>query len=162
MSKRQRRQRTKPPKRVARQHPALMPDRLPGRRHRVLLDAARPRYCIEVLIAHHNRHMRTLGHRDGDPIEPACMGLVRSYVKRIGSAPATTSNGVIARMWLNRRDLNEKPSEIVAHECAHAAMVWVRLRGERLRTMRSEEVLCYAVGRLVAQVNRVCYAEQIW
>lgn len=157
-----RRPRGKPPKRVARQHPPLMPDRLPGRLYRVLLDAAHPRYCVEVRIARTNRHMRTLGHRDGDPIEPACMGLVRHYVKRIGGARTTINNGVVARMWLNRQDLAREPSEIVSHESAHAAMAWVRFRGENLRNMRSEEVLCYAVGRLVAQINRVCYAERIW
>jgi hypothetical protein len=151
----------KPPKRIRKRHP-LMPDRLPGRLHRVYFDAAHPRYILEIRIARTNRHMRTLGHRDGDPIEPECMGLVRHYVKRIGGARSTLRNGVVASMWLNRRDLTRKPSEIVSHECTHAAMAWARLRGEHLLNMRSEEVLCYAVGRLVAQVNRVCYAERVW
>lgn len=65
-------------------------------------------------------------------------------------------------MFLNVRDLRDRPSEIVAHECAHAAMAWARLQHARLWRMDGEEVLCYAVGHLVKQVNRVCFAHGVW
>lgn len=67
-----------------------------------------------------------------------------------------------ARMFLNVKDLKARPSEIVAHECGHAAMAWARLQRANLRQMLGEEVMCYALGRLVAQVNRVCFASGAW
>ena len=106
--------------------------------------------------------MRSIAHLKRDPLEPECMGLVRHYITRCTRRRVALAGGVVARMYLNRRDLRERPSEIVAHECTHAGMAWARFRGESLRNMRSEEVLCYATGRMVAQVNRIGYAEGVF
>lgn len=90
------------------------------------------------------------------------MGLVKHYTDSITGAFVYRPGGMVARMYLNVRDLRERPSEIVAHECGHAAMAWARLRGANLRRMPGEEVMCYALGRLVSQVNRCCYASGVW
>ena len=94
--------------------------------------------------------------------EPECMGLVRSWHSKITGRPAVRPGGVIARVYLNRRDLRDKPSEIVSHECTHAGMAWARFNRVSLGRMAGEEVLCYAVGKMVAQVNRIGYAEGVW
>lgn len=165
MKRHERRSRGKPPKRVARRHPLLHPERVPvARRYRVMPDpVSAPRYLVEVYIAKDRRHMRSLANLKHDPLEHECMGLVRHYCHRTTSwRRAALANGVIARMYLNRRDLRARPSEIVAHECTHAGIAWARFRRETLYGMRSEEVLCYATGRLVSQINRVCHAEGVW
>lgn len=133
----------------------------PARLYRIQPDPAAP-YRIEVHICRDRRHMRSLANLERDPVEPQCMGLVRHYVTKTTGRRARLANGVIARMYLNRRDLQDRPSEIIAHECTHAGMGWARFRGETLRTMRSEEVLCYATGRMVANINRICYAEKVF
>jgi len=92
---------------------------------------------------------------------PETMGEMRSYIYARGvhrNAGRIRPNGVVGHIFLNKRDLANKPSEIIAHECAHAGMAWVRLHRAKLEHMHGEEVLCHAVGRLVQQVNRVCYA----
>lgn len=69
---------------------------------------------------------------------------------------------IVARVYLNKRDLRCSPGEIISHECTHAGMGYARLERANLKYMRGEEVLAHAVGRMVAQLNRVCYAEKVW
>lgn len=120
---------------------------------------------VEVRIARTRRQM----HEDivgwsppDEPLpDPKTMGQLTSYVYLRGQRRRKGKmrpNFVVGRMFLNCQDLRKKPSEIVAHECTHAAMAWVRLRGADLDRMHGEEVLCHAAGQLVRQVNRVCYA----
>lgn len=90
------------------------------------------------------------------------MGLVRSWHSSITGRSVVRPGGRIARMYLNRCDLRRKPSEIVAHECTHAGMAWARFNHTSLAGMAGEEVLCYAVGKMVAQLNRIGYAEKVW
>lgn len=67
--------------------------------------------------------------------------------------------GRIASLLLNERDLLNRPSELIAHEATHAAMRFLELRGVTPTDgMVSEEVLCYTVGELVKQANRIFYA----
>lgn len=87
-----------------------------------------------------------------------CAGLCRTWNRKFTGRPAIRPGMVVARMYLNAQSLNRRPSEIVSHECGHAAMGWARLRNANLRRMAGEEVMCYALGRLVSQVNRVCFA----
>ena len=91
-----------------------------------------------------------------------CMGLVMSYHSRIEGRPVIRPRGMIARMYLNVRDLRARPSEIVSHECGHAAMAWARIRGANLRVMPGEEVMCHALGHLVRQCNYHLYAMKVW
>jgi hypothetical protein len=95
-------------------------------------------------------------------VEPECMGLVRHWTSKIGARHIVRPGMIIARMYLNVPDLRAKPGEIVSHECTHAGMAWARLRKANLRVMPGEEVLCYAVGRMVAQVNSIGYAMGVW
>lgn len=138
-----------------------------GRVHRVYPDPSRP-FVVEVRIARDGRRMRGLmNFHDGEKLaascERNCMGLVRTWhhpmTRRAGVVRA---RNIVARMYLNVRDLQARPSEIVAHECAHAGMGWARLQRANLDVMPGEEVLAYAVGHLVRQVNRVCFAERVW
>lgn len=135
----------------------------PARVFRVLPDPSRP-FHVEVRIARNRAQMHREQHRlDGVKREdPRTMGLVRHWTSRIDGRCVVRPRGLVARMYLNVRDLRAKPSEIVSHECTHAGMAWARLQKANLRVMAGEEVLCHAVGRLVAQVNRVCFASKVW
>lgn len=138
---------------------------MPSRVFRVRPDPDRP-FHVEVRIAGSRRRMREeMGRLEGaKAIEgPDCMGLVRSYyAKRTRRDAVIRPGGMVARMFLNVRDLRAKPGEIVSHECTHAGMAWARLQRADLKRMPGEEVLCYAVGRMVAQINRIGYAHGVW
>lgn len=121
---------------------------------------------VEVHISRTQRHMRgeiirfsPSGEKDGF-VDTA--GLVRTYYDMITGRQVVRPGGVIARMFLNAQDLRARPSEIVSHECTHAGMAWARHKKANIGVMPGEEVLCYAVGLLVKQVNRVCYAHGVW
>jgi hypothetical protein len=139
----------------------------PGRVFRVRPDPVSP-VVVEIRITKDRRRMReAMEFHDGrelaDWCETKCMGLVRSWHSpRTGRHTVTRNRHLLARMYLNERDLRYRPSEIVAHECTHAGMAWARLRRANLRVMPGEEVLCHGVGRLVSQVNRVCFAHGVW
>lgn len=130
---------------------------------RVKPDPSRP-FHVEVRIARTRLQMHREQHRlDGVKREdPRTMGLARHWNSKIDGRWVIRPFGMVARMYLNVRDLRERPSEIVSHECTHAGMVWARLQKANLRVMAGEEILCHAVGRLVAQVNRVCFAAKVW
>lgn len=137
-----------------------------ARLFRVKPDPALP-FIVEVRIARSHRRMREeVGRCDGAAalrgVESDCMALVRSYCSKVGGRPVIRPGGLVARMFFNRQDLQRRPSEIVSHECGHAAMAWARLQRADLARMPGEEVMCYALGRLVAQVNRVCYAARVF
>jgi len=141
---------------------------LPARVFRVHPDPDAP-FVVEVRIARDPRRMRNEMRRvDGvkvlgqDGIGPDCSGLVRSWHDKRSGVSVARPGRLVARMYLNTRDLRKRPSEIVAHECTHAGMAWARLRRANLHVMPGEEVLCYAVGRLVKQVNRICFAHGVW
>jgi hypothetical protein len=98
---------------------------------------------------------------DEQPREVA--GLVRTWYGKHTRRPGVVRPGqLVARMYLNRVDLRKRPGEIVSHECGHAAMGWARFRQANLHLMDGEEVMCHALGQLVKQVNRICYAEGVW
>lgn len=123
------------------------------------------RFIVEVRIARTRRLMRHEMARFGcNDVDAKTQGLVRSYYSSVTrhQRPVAVRSWVIARMFLNRKDLTKRPSEIVAHECTHAGMAWARHRRANLAVMPGEEVLCYAVGELVKQVNRICYAAKVW
>jgi hypothetical protein len=65
---------------------------------------------------------------------------------------------VVARIYYSVADLRKKPSEISSHEVGHAAMAYARWLGIDLSRMKGEEVMVHALGRMVAQVNRILYA----
>lgn len=138
-----------------------------GRVNRVHPDPSRP-FIVEVRIARDGRRMRGLmnfhdGERLAASCERNCMGLVRTWQHpKTRRAGIVRARGIVARMYLNVRDLRARPSEIVSHECAHAGMGWARFQRANLNHMHGEEVLAYAVGNLVRQVNRVCFAEKVW
>jgi hypothetical protein len=138
---------------------------LPGRVFRVHPDPSLP-FVVEVRVARTRRHMREemrrVDNATGDDLDPRCMGQVRRWMSKITGCLCYRPRGIVARMYLNVRDLRDKPSEIVSHECAHAGMTWARLRGANLSRMDGEEVLCYAVGHLVRQVNSACFAHGVW
>lgn len=139
----------------------------PGRVFRLKPDEALP-FVVELRIARDRRRMREAmdfhdGTKAADAIERDCMGLVRTWHSpRLRLAGITRPRMLVARIYLNERDLRDRPSEIVAHEATHAGMGWARLRRAQLGHMPGEEVLCHAVGVLVKQINRACYAHRVW
>jgi hypothetical protein len=129
-------------------------------------------FVVEVRISKDRRAMRNeMNFHEGQAfamtVERECMGLVKSWWSpRTRRAGILQRGGTVARMFLNVKDLRAKPSTIVPHECTHAAMAWARFCGVGIgraqRCMPSEEVIAYAVGDLVRQVSRVCYAHGVW
>ena len=142
----------------------------PARLFRVYPDPSRPTFVVEVRISRTPKHMRAeinrfQGHAGGKESFRDTAGLVRSYYNRITGRQVTrpaAGGRVVARMFLNLHDLRKRPSELVAHECTHAGMAWARYCKANLGVMPGEEVLCYAVGKLVRQVNAACYAHHVW
>jgi hypothetical protein len=122
-------------------------------------------FHVEVRISRTRRRMLDEMRRcDGvdASIGPDTQGLVRHWMSKINGRFTVRPRGMVARMYLNVADLRVRPSEIVSHECTHAGMAWARIRGANLKHMPGEEVLCYAVGAMVKQVNRACYAHGVW
>jgi hypothetical protein len=150
--KRQRERREKPKKR----------QRIPSRAtraqvHYIKPDPAMP-YRVKVYMSPTRLHMRTtIRYIEGS--WKACdrvMGMVCSSSGKAGGRQ------IVARMFLNTADLRRKGMEIITHECTHAGMAWVRLRRTNLGHMPGEEVLCYAVGRMAQQVNRIGQMLDVW
>lgn len=135
---------------------------MPARVFRVRPDESLP-FVVEVRIARHRRHMNEEMRRLDRHVEhPRTQGMLRSWHSILRGCAVIRPGGVIARMYLNTVDLRARPSEIVSHECTHAGMAWARLRRAKLEDMAGEEVLCHAVGALVRQVNRICFAHGVW
>lgn len=140
---------------------------LPCRRFRVYPDPSLP-FVVEVRIARNGVGMRDAinwceSQEASDEMERELAGMVRSWhARRTPRGSVVRPGQLVARMYLNVKDLRERPSEIVAHECGHAAMAWARYRVANLNHMAGEEVMCHALGQLVKQVNRICYAHGVW
>ena len=119
-----------------------------------------PGITMEVRIAPTNRAMRAAIIADGasDP-GPDCAGMCTSRSRVRDGATTRDRRGRIATIFLNEVDLRDKPSEIIAHESAHAAMVFCRYRGvDPSQSQGHEEVLAYTIGVLVRQINTIFYA----
>lgn len=134
-----------------------------GRRWLVKPDRSKP-FCVELFISPTRKHMhRVMLAKCGiEERDPRCAGLVRHYFSTVTGRYVVRPGQIIARMFLNAADLRATPGEIIAHECTHAGMAWARLRKAKLSGMDGEEVLCYAVGVMVAQVNHIGYSMGIW
>lgn len=121
---------------------------------------------VEVRLCRDTRRLCDSIRQQGYRLQPGdddTAGMVKSGFGRLGRRRADANSGlrcgrVVAQMWLSVRALQHRPGEIISHECGHAAMAWARWRRANLAVMPGEEVMCYALGRLVAQLNLVCYA----
>lgn len=107
-----------------------------------------------------HKDMKSTGHAWSDldsarHIAGQCSG-VAEYDK------AGKLTGKIAVMFLNVADLHKNPSEIIAHECTHAAMRHATNRKVDLSVMEGEEVLCYAVGHLTREIVNRCHKLKIF
>jgi hypothetical protein len=138
---------------------------LPASVVRVYPDPRKP-FIVEVRIARTRRHMREEMRRKdnamGSDLDPRTQGMVRSWHHYRSGLARIRPGGLIARMYLNVSDLRARPSEIVSHEAAHAALAWGRIQRANLRHMDGEEVVCHAVGQLVRQINHHCFAQKVW
>lgn len=143
-----------------------------ARVYRVCPDDLRPQFVVVVRIARNIRHMRAERLRLGfSDLGPLCEGSVSS-INAKPHCSALYPRGVVAHMFLNVASLRARPSELVAHECGHAAMAWARFRRANLSIMGSsmwpsrkahgEELLCYAIGELVRGVNCAMYAAGVF
>lgn len=155
--KRQRERRDKPEKRQR------VPVRPRATVHYVKPDPDMP-HVVQLFLSPTRSHMRaTVYQKEGD--WAACQhtaGMVRHYFSKATGRYVVRPGQIIARMFLNAVDLRRNGAEIVSHECTHAGMAWSRLRRVNLRRMVGEEVLCYAVGRMTRQVNRIGHMAGIW
>lgn len=116
---------------------------------------------VEVLIARTRREMRALcALKEGHLLERDVWGCCRSWKRRTPQMRHSVDRPgrMVARIYMNRRDILAHPSEHPAHEVLHAAMAWARFRCADLAHMDGEEVLAYALGRMVRQMNRVLFA----
>ncbi len=133
-----------------------------ARRWLIKPDLDKP-FVVELYISPTRKHMHTAAnHIDGQNERPDFAGMVRHYSSRATGRKVVLPGQIIAKMFLNADDIRKNGGEIVAHECTHAGMAWSRLRKAQLSVMPGEEVLCYAVGVLAKQVNRICYKMGIW
>lgn len=130
-----------------------------------------PNVVVEVRICKNAYFLqRAVDYSHGERNAATCGRGVAGYVMtwyRLrrpfgGSIRPGRGRWVVAHMYLSLKDIRDRPSEIVSHECGHAAMGFARWRGARLGTIPGEEVMCHALGRLVAQVNRICFACGAW
>ncbi len=160
-----------------RRYPITHRDRCtPGRHFTVYPDLDRPHFTVEVYIARTPRHLREATMRQGFSRfvgeDESTAGRV---INRTHSKRGQLYNGrIVAYMILDRKAVRTRRAEVIAHECGHAAMAWARYRNADLSKMGGgngswderkrdgEEVLCYAIGELVKQVNRICFAARIW
>lgn len=134
----------------------------PARLFRIHPDPSR-RFVVEVRLSPDIRRMREERRRLGfSDLGPGYAGSVISPGKGRHRPQRLYAGGRIAFMFLNARDLRRRPGEIIAHECTHAGMAWARFCRANLRVMDGEEVLCYAVGEMVRQVNRIGYAAGVF
>lgn len=120
-----------------------------------------PGITMELRIAPHGRAMRaditSAGFKDPGP---TCGGMTTSVVRSVGLRTIVRGlRGRIVTIWLNERDILDKPSEIIAHEATHAALEFCRFKSVNPMLGKGhEEVLAYTVGVLVRQINRIFYA----
>jgi len=142
----------------------------PGRPHLVELRYARTKSLRRA-------EMRRLDH---------CTSLDRSgasciswSIKTTGRPTINKPRRVVARIYVDKQTLMRMGApEILAHECTHAGVAWARFRGAKIdeRSNRQrvgkpigervanddEELLCYAVGRLVQRLNNWLYAQGLY
>lgn len=125
-------------------------------------DPAKP-HRVKLYLSPDMRHMHaTASFVESHPFDSGFAGMVRSYHSRSNGRDVVRPRHIIATMYLNVKSLRENPGEIISHECTHAGMTWARLRKADLSKMPGEEILCYATGRMVRQVNRIGYMAGIW
>lgn len=92
----------------------------------------------------------------------SCDWLCRSYHHSIGGRRRALYGRIVARIYLNRKDLKLDSADLTSHEAGHAAVAWARFVGADLTTEEGEETMCYALGRLVHQITRCLYAEHVF
>jgi hypothetical protein len=128
-------------------------------------------FWVEVRVFDSGKQMRRDIKRCAGGVDPRTAGQVNGatfYKKR-------KKLGVFAVMWLNRKDIGERPSEIAAHESVHAAMRYFERRGWspclHMDTLhdapdsherRMEERLAYAVGRINKYLTRGLFRHGVW
>ena len=147
----------------------------PGRHFTIYPDPDRLHFTVEVHIAHNVRRMReAMVHAGFHHLTPVDNSVAGQVINRTHNPRGRLYNGhVVAHMVLNIADLHARPAETVAHECGHAAMAWARYCKADLtkmggtvvwkrRKQEGEELLCYAIGDLAKQVNRICHVLRIW
>lgn len=124
--------------------------------------AAYPHAVVEVRLCRDRLRMaqavRQQGHTTGHDLALESAGMVIGSWRRATKTDSLRAGRMVARMFLSARSVRNWPTEIISHECGHAAMCWARWRRANLDEMPGEEVMCYALGRLVAQLNHYMIA----
>jgi hypothetical protein len=142
-------------------------DRVPTRSCRARIHYVKPDsklpFVVQVFISPTQAHMRAaVRFRTQSEACSRTAGMVRHYFSKADGRFVVRPGQVIAHMFLNAADLRLRAAEIVAHECTHAALAWGRLRKAKLKDMDGEEVVCYSVGVMTAEVNRIGHMMGVW
>jgi hypothetical protein len=101
-------------------------------------------------------------HRELGPTDHLVAGRCQSWHCKYSGRALLRPGQVVARIYFCASELQRKPNEISAHEVGHAAMAYARWLGVNLTRMAGEEVMVHALGRMVAQVNRILYAAGVF
>lgn len=142
----------------------------PGKPHLVELRYARTK-------ALRRAEMRRLDHcTDLDRSDASCISW---SIKTTGRPTISKPRRVVARIYVDKQTLMRGGApEILSHERTHAGVAWARFRGAKIdeRSRRQqrgkpiggrqasddEELLCYAVGRLVQRLNNWLYGQGLY
>jgi hypothetical protein len=135
---------------------------LNGRIKRLVVEFGKP-YLVELRLSRtrrlmHNEIQRwTQGHELPDRRTQGQCNTPYSLTTR--DKRSVAAGRVVARIFVNAQDLRDNAAEVLAHECTHAGMGWVRFRRTSLEQMPGEEVLAHAVGNLHWQA---CVATRLY
>lgn len=87
------------------------------------------------------------------------LGFCCDYYRKTGQRqPRLIWRHVVARVYMNVKDIRREPVDLPIHELGHAALAYARYRRADLKTIEGEEVACYALGRMAAQLNEILRA----
>jgi len=134
--------------------------------YRLQPDYANPLVRVEVRLfrtqhAMLEAHRVSEGRRHRLSLEDCWTdGWCKSYYSRITRVdrPVLIWRHVVARIYLCAPAVARRRVEVPTHEVGHAAMAYARYRRANLSVMEGEEVMCYALGRMITQLTSVLHA----
>jgi len=85
----------------------------------------------------------------------ACQSWTARRSRRtVGKTEPNRGNRVVARVYLNMEYLD---TNVFTHEAGHAAMAYARLKKANLKVMEGEEVMCYSLGHICAEMGSLLH-----
>lgn len=81
------------------------------------------------------------------------LGCRKDFRKATTGKPSMGWRNTVARIYLNKQDLQYCPADTTMHELGHAAMAWARYQRADLSTNAGEEVMMYALGFMAQEIT---------